>query len=336
MVSPPQGQSTAPAAPPLVTAVLVNLNCAALVDLIFPSLAQQTYPNLEVLVVDNGSTDASCLTIERQYDARVIRLGTNAGFSGALNEGIREARGEYILSLNFDVVLEPGFVAALVDVLERRPDAGWAAGFMRRLRWEGVVEAIDCNGHYWLPSRYCYGYDPAHPELDYYDSEREVFGASACAALYRRTMLDDLAIDGEIFDRHLFAYFEDVDLDWRAQQFGYRCMFTPLARGAHMRGGTGLSRNPEVTAMLLSNRLLVMVKNDRWRDVLRDISPIVRRTARDVAVQLKREPRALWIALRRLARLLPAMMAKRRIIKRRRVAPPMRVRSLQVKTAFLG
>lgn len=323
--------------PRLVSVILVNVNCSSLIDLVFPSLLSQTYPRLEVLVVDNGSTDESCATIERRYPStNVIRMGRNTGFSGALNEGIRRARGDYVLSLNFDVVLEPNFIAALVDVLERTPEAGWAAGLLRKLRPEGIIESIDCNGHYWLPSRYCYGYDPAHPEIDFYESERLVFGASGCAALYRRSMLDALALNGEVFDEDLFAYFEDIDVDWRAQQMGYRCVFTPSARGAHMRGGTGLSRRPEVAALLLANRFLVMVKNDEWRDVLRDATPIVRRTIRDVGMYLRDNPGALPLAGMRIVRLFPRMLKKRREIKSRRQVSTAYITSLRLETEFLG
>lgn len=322
---------------PLVSVVLVNLDCGRFVDLVLPTVARQTHPALEVLVVDNGSTDGSPEAIEAGYPAvRVLRLGTNTGFSHALNVGIRSTRGEYVLSLNFDVVLEPGFVAALVAVLEADPRAGWAAGLLRQLTPEGVTDAIDCNGHYWLPSRYCWGCDPAHPELEHYRTAREVFGASACAALYRRTMLEDLAPDGEVFDEDLFAYFEDVDLDWRAQRRGYRCLFTPAARGAHMRGGTGLARRPEVAALAVSNRFLVMLKNDEAGDVLRDLLPILRRTLQDVRVHLRSHPRSLRIAAGRLLRLAPRMLRKRRRLRAARVVSRDYIRSLRLRTDFLG
>ena len=322
---------------PLVTIVMVNLNCGRFVDLVLPTVAAQTHARLEVLVVDNGSTDQSCQAIETRYSfAQVIRLGENRGFSAALNEGIRQSRGAFILSLNFDVVLEPDFIAALVDVLHRNPEAGWSAGALRKLTADGIVDSIDCNGHYWLPSRYCYGYDPQHDDPAFYSSEHHVFGASACAALYRKTMLEDLAMDGEIFDEDLFAYFEDVDLDWRAQQRGFRCLFTPAARGAHMRGGTGLSARPEVAALLLSNRFLVMVKNDEVRDLLRDLVPIAMRSARDIAMHARRHPRSLLIAARRVVQLAPRMLRKRRAIKSTRVVARDYVTSLRLRTDFLG
>jgi GT2 family glycosyltransferase len=321
-----------------VSAVLVNLDCGPLLDLVLPSLARQTWPGLDVLVVDNGSSDGSVERIEREFPAvRVLRLGRNTGFSAALNAGIRATRGEYVLSLNFDVVLEPGFVAALVDALERHPEAGWAAGAMRQLsRERAVVDAIDCYGHWMLPSRYVYGCDPARRRPEEYPGECLVFGASACAALYRRRMLEDLALDGQVFDEDLFAYFEDVDLDWRAQQRGWRCIFTPAARGAHMRGGTGLHRRPEVAALPIANRFLVMLKNDEASAVARHLGPIVRRTLRDVALHLRAHPRSLPIALGRLLRFAPRMLAKRRRLRGARRASRAYLASLTLRTRFLG
>jgi len=323
--------------PPRVSAILVNLDCGPLVDLVFPSLARQTWRDLEVVVVDNGSTDGSAERIEREFPGtRVVRLGRNTGFSHALNAGIRATSGEYVLSLNFDVVLEPGFVAALIDALERHPEAGWAAGALRQLRPEGVVDAIDCYGHWMLPSRYVYGCDPARRRPDQYPAECLVFGASACGALYRRRMLDDLSVDGEIFDEDLFAYFEDVDLDWRAQQRGWRCVFTAAARGAHMRGGTGLHRRPEVAALPIANRFLVMLKNDEPVEVARHLGAIARRTLQDVARHLRAHPRSLPIALGRLLRLTPRMLAKRRRLRPARRASRAYVASLTLPTRFLG
>lgn len=322
---------------PLVSIILVNFDCGRFIELIFPCILRQIYSNWELLVMDNGSIDGSCEQIEKEYpQARVIRLGTNTGFSHALNEGIRLSQGDYVLSLNFDVILEPSFLSELVLALERKPEAGWAAGFLRKLLPEGVMDSIDCNGHYWLPSRYCYGNDPAHPEPDFYDKETYVFGASACAALYKRSMLLELSIDGQIFDEELFAYFEDVDLDWRAQQRGYKCIFTPKARGAHMRGGTRLIHRPEIAALYLSNRFLIMIKNDEWRDFLKDFFPIFRRTLRDVYFYFRRAPRSLGLAAWRILRLAPRMIKKRRKIKQSRSASREYIASLRLKTNFLG
>jgi GT2 family glycosyltransferase len=324
------------AARPLVTVVLVNRNGGRHVDMAFPSLARQSYPRLDVLVIDNGSTDGSCERVGREHPAvRVVRLGSNTGFSHALNEGIRRAQGAYILSMNFDVALDGRFVEKLVDALEARSEAGWAAGRLFRHPSDGP-DRIDCNGHYLLPSRYCYGYDPSHPDPADYGTAREVFGASACAALYRVSMLRALAIDGEIFDEDLFAFFEDVDLDWRAQQAGYRCVYVPEAVGTHVRGGSGARPDGRAAALLASNRLLVMIKNDDVSDVMADIGPIVQRTLADALRLLRRHPWGLVWAMARVARRAPAMIRKRRHVRRRRSVTRAYLSSLRLKTAFLG
>lgn len=323
--------------PGWVTAILVNRNGERWVDVVFPTLLAQGYPNLDVIVVDNDSSDGSVAAIRSGYPrTQIIELKENAGFSRALNTGIRQAKGEYILSLNFDVMLEPDFVATLVQGLVVRPDAGWGAGRMRKLTESGPSEAIDCNGHYLLRSRYCYGYDPEHHEQSYYDRPADVFGASGCAALYRRSMLEDLAIDGEIFDEDLFAYFEDIDVDWRAGRKGYRCIYVPEARGAHRRGGSGDGISPMIVSLLLSNRFLVMLKNDELDDVRRDLTPIVRRTLADIRNYGRVAPRAVLAAAGRVARLAPRMLAKRRHIRRTQPHGVSPAREFLLPTAFLG
>lgn len=322
----------------LVSIILVNWNAGAFVDVVLPAIAAQTYRKVEVVVIDNGSEDGSLDQIRQRYGTtRIVELKANLGFSKALNVGVRASEGEYVLSLNFDVDLEPAFVGELVAALDARPNVGWVAGAMRRLTPDGPIDAIDCNGHYLLRSRYCYGYDPDVPNMADYRDTAEVFGASACAALYRRDMLEKLALEGEIFDEDLFAYFEDIDLDWRAQRAGYRCLFVPTARGAHVRGGTGVSQHPEVVALLLANRLLVMLKNDEWSDVLRDLSPIVRRTLVDIGANSSRaRRRALVVAASRFLRLAPRMLHKRRQLKARRAPGDSPVQRFRLSTSFLG
>jgi len=314
---------------PLVSVIMVNYDCGAFLDLVFPSLFGQCYDSVEVIVIDNGSTDGSVDRIREAYPSvRVIELGVNTGFSHANNVGIREAKGELILTLNFDVALENDFIAELVSAIQTDERVGWAAGYVLKLATYGLTGEIDCGGHYMTRSRYAHGFDLSKPfrRADYF-APAHVFGASACAALYRRAMLEDIAVDGEVFDEDFFAYFEDVDLDWRAQQRGWKCRYTPLALGYHMRGGTGLIKRPEVAALELSNRFLMMIKNDTGSLLLRDIFPVFKRTIRDVLEHLEKNPRAIPIAVARVARYAPKMWKKRRIIRGRAVASSVHLRA---------
>jgi GT2 family glycosyltransferase len=315
----------------LVSVILLNYNSMRFIDPLVESLRAQTYEPVEVLLFDNGSVDGSVRHVRSCYpEISIYEMGRNTGFSLPNNEGIRKAKGDYILTLNMDVVLEPDAVAELVNAIETDPRIGWVAGKMLKLTPDGErTDEIDCLGHHMARFRYA-------TETDYsvafrwedYASPRPVFGASACAALYRRAMLEDVAPDGEFFDEDFFAFFEDVDLDWRAQQRGWICLFTPKAVGYHVRGGSGLARRPEIAACLLSNRFLMMVKNDDVIHVAQDAWPIARRAARDLAVWLRENPRAVPLALVRFVGLLPRMVRKRRVIRQRRLVPSSSLRSM--------
>jgi len=315
----------------LVSVILLNYNAMRYIDPLLGSLQRQTYEPIEFLLFDNGSVDGSVGHVRRRYpEIAIYEMGRNTGFSLPNNEGIRKARGEYILTLNMDVVIEHDFVAEMVNAIETDPRVGWVAGKMLKLTPRGERSSeIDCLGHHMARFRYATETDYSVPfRWEDYASPRPVFGASACAALYRRAMLEDVAPDGEFFDEDFFAFFEDVDLDWRAQQRGWVCLFTPRAVGYHVRGGSGLARRPEIAACLLSNRFLTMVKNDDLLHVAQDIRPIARRVLRDVAVTLLDNPRALPLALVRVMRLLPRMLRKRTAIRRGRLVPPSVVRSM--------
>lgn len=315
----------------LVSVILLNHNSMTFIDPLFESLWSQTYRPVEVLLFDNGSVDGSVEYIRKRYgEVSIYEMGWNTGFSLPNNEGIRKAKGDYILTLNMDIVIERNFIEEMVSAIETNPRVGWVAGKMLKLTREGGKSPeIDCLGHHMARFRYATETDYSVPfRWEDYAVPRAVFGASACAALYRRAMLEDVALGGEYFDEDFFAFWEDVDLDWRAQQRGWMCLFTPLAVGYHVRGGSGLAGRPEIAACMLSNRFLTMVKNDRLAHLLRDMGPIARRTMRDLSRCLLDNPRALPRAVLRLIRLLPRMLRKRRAIKRGCLVSQAYIRSL--------
>lgn len=315
----------------LVSVILLNYNAITFIDPLFESLESQTYRPIEVLLFDNGSVDGSVEYVQGRYgEVSIYKMGRNTGFSLPNNEGIRKAKGDYILTMNMDVVIERSFIEEMVRAIETDPRVGWVAGKMLKLTREGEKSPeIDCLGHHMTRFRYATETDYSVPfHWADYAVPRPVFGASACAALYRRTMLEDVALAGEYFDEDFFAFWEDVDLDWRAQQRGWTCLFTPRAVGYHVRGGSGLIGKPELTACMLSNRFLTMVKNDRLVHLLRDMGPIARRTLRDLLVCLRDNPRALPLAAIRVIRLLPRMLSKRMTIKRRCLVSQAHMRSL--------
>lgn len=309
---------------------MVNYNCINYVSGLFDSLSKQTLQDYEILVFNNKSEDGSLEKIKGICpQAKIFEMGGNTGFSKPNNEGIRQASGDYVLCLNFDIILENTFLEEMVKSIKRDPQIGWVAGKMLRLTVNGKSADIDCLGHHMTKSRYAVERDYSKPfSWNDYTESSFVFGASACAALYRKEMLHDIAIDGEYFDEDFFAYFEDVDLDWRAQLRNWRCQYSPKAVGYHARYGTGLVNNPEIAGCLLSNRIFMMIKNDSIMHIATDIWPIILRTFADYKEYLKHNPRAVLVAIKRLLVLIPKIYKKRNYIQKRKIVTDDYIRNL--------
>ncbi len=255
-----------------VSVVLVNFNGAAFLSRCLDSVFSQTYPSLQLIVVDNGSTDDSMEILRaEERPVEVVEAGGNRGFAWAVNEGIRRSSGEYVLPLNFDIVMEPDFVAQMVDGIDspqqpRRVSSGVrigsASGKLLRLTDEGPLNIIDCTGHIIFRNRLASNRGQDEEDAGQYDRRELIFGASGAAPLYRREMLDDVAIDGQYYDETFFAFLEDVDLDWRAQLLGWTCAYVPEAKAYHYRGGTGMHRSALVQYHNYKNWFLMRRKND--------------------------------------------------------------------------
>ena len=311
-----------------VAVILVNYNCGRFMVPFLESLRKQTLSPKEILMFDNGSSDGSLDTVLRDYpEIEIIRHGKNLGFSFPNNEGIRRTRSEYLLISNLDVVLEPTFIEEMSIPLQRDPRVGWVAGKIFKLGDRGPTGQVDCFAHHMQRDRYANALSikRPNPEDPYYREPGIRWGAPACCALYRRQMLEAIAHDGEYFDEDFFAYFEDVDLDWRANLQGWKCYYQPSAVAYHLREGTKGVLEPKIMAGLFINRFFMMIKNDRLQDVLRDVAPILRGTSFALYRMFKECPGASFRVLLKL-RLILRMMSKRRQNLLKRKTPPEDIR----------
>jgi GT2 family glycosyltransferase len=223
---------------------------------------------LDVVVVDNASSDGTLAVIQSFGERlRVIRNRRNIGFAAAQNQAIRATTGDWVLTLNPDVLLNPGFLVSLLAAGALDPKVGAVSGKLLRIRSDFSrfeLCKIDSAGMFFTPA--LRHFDRGWNEIDsgQYDRLEYVFGASAAAALYRRKMIEELSLDGEFFDNDFFAYREDADVAWRAQLLGWRCLYTPQATAWHVRGVTPGNRS-EVPAVLnmhsVKNRFLMRIKN---------------------------------------------------------------------------
>lgn len=217
------------------------------------ALAKQTYPAIEVIIVDNASEDGSQALIRAQYPwVTLIELPENRGFTGACNAGIAASRGEVVALLNNDTEVDPGWAEAVMDAFARHPEVGSVASkmllFDKRDYLHTAGDTFSRDGR--AGNRGVWQRDEGQ-----YDVEEYVFSACGGSSAYRRAMLDQIGMLDDTF----FFLMEDVDLGWRAQLAGWRCLYTPKAVVYHHLSATGGG----VTASYYAGRntLILLAKN---------------------------------------------------------------------------
>ncbi len=246
-----------PLAPAPVAVVIVSWNSSD--ELSFCLDAVQAETPAEIVVIDNGSRDGTPELVRAEYpEVRLIPLGENRGFAAGCNIGVHASAAPYVLFLNADATLEPGYLRTLVGALAADPRAASATG--KLVFWRDGTRYIDSAG-----IRLCaYALRPldrGYGEVDHgqYDRRVTVFGPSGAAALYRRSAL--VAAGPQAFDEDFFAYYEDVDLAWRLRRLGYRHLYEPHALACHERRGA--KRKPrDIAERAFINRYATWLKNE--------------------------------------------------------------------------
>ena len=281
-------------------------------------------------MVDNASQDNSRdLLAERYPEVRVLPLKANIFFSGAVNTGIQRTRGEVVVLLNNDTEAEPTWLAELVGALERHPEAGLAASkillFDRRDILHSAGDFVGLDG---IPgNRGVWQRDNGQ-----FDEETYVFSACAAAAAYRRSLLEELGG----FDEDFVGYCEDVDLSFRAQLAGYRCIFAPRARVYHRLSATG--GGPLASYLCGRNFIYLIAKNMPSSLLARYWPRILAAQLRYMGASLRhfREPAARARLRGQLAGImgLPRMLRKRREVQARRRAADSYIEEMLAQAAF--
>src|ERR1700744_1140197 len=251
-----------------VSVTIVTFNSGRFIKRCLESVLAQRYANKEIIIIDNASTDGTTDILEQFVDrCRVVYNDDNIGFAAAQNQAIRMSSGEWVLTLNPDVLLLPDFIQSLVDAGQIDPKVGTVCGKLLTIRATFDLpdkQLVDSTGIYFTPMlRHL---DRGSQEVDngHYLNYEYVFGATAAAALYRRAMIEDISVDDDFFDPDFFVYREDADVAWRAQLMGWRCIYTPHARGYHVRNVLPGNRRalPSVINMhSVKNRFLMRIKN---------------------------------------------------------------------------
>jgi GT2 family glycosyltransferase len=241
---------------PAIEVVIPNWNGIHLLVHCLDSLRQQTFKDFAVTVVDNGSTDDSILVVEREYpEVKIIRFQKNRGFSAAVNAGICESNAGWILLLNNDMEVDPYCLNILKEYIYKRSSYDFFA--LRMVNYH-ARNILDGAGDGFLRGGVGYRIGTMEKYGPPYDADREVFGACAGAALYKKEFFDRVGL----FDEDFFAYLEDVDLNLRAHHAGCRCYYISNAIVYHIGSATSGSKiNPLTVRLSTRNNLLVLIKN---------------------------------------------------------------------------
>jgi len=249
-----------------VRIIVVNWNGRTFLEDCLQSLRRQTYRSFSITLVDNGSTDGSVEFVSGRFpEVRVIALRENQGFAGANNCALKDLTTPYAALLNNDAVADPRWLESLFEALEQTKEAGFAASKMLCC---DRPEAIDRCGD---------GYTRAGAALlrgrgepaGHHGRREWIFGACAGAALYRSSMLMDIGL----FNGDFFLLYEDVDLSFRAQLKGYKCLYVPEAVVYHKGSGSLVHDSPLSVYYGHRNLEWVYIQNMPARLIPRTIIP---------------------------------------------------------------
>ncbi|MBI1355266.1 MAG: glycosyltransferase [Acidobacteria bacterium] len=308
----------------LVSVTVVTYNSGRFIRRCLDAVLEQRYSRVEVIVVDNASTDGTADILERfEGRCRIVYNEDNVGFAAAQNQAIALSRGEWVLTLNPDVLLLPDFIEALMRTASVDPQVGTLCGKLLMVDASFEIpdqRVVDSTGMYFTPMLRHFDRGCLENYNGHYRKHEYVFGATAAAACYRRAMIEDASVEGEFFDSDFFTYREDADVAWRSQLLGWKCVYDPTACGYHVRKlRPGMRRflPPEINMHSVKNRFLMRVKNVTPGVYLRNFVPM---TVRDVGIlgYCLLFERSSLKAFYLLARDFRKTMAKRKLIQARR------------------
>lgn len=265
----------------MLSVQIVTWNSGAVIDACLVSLLAQSDRDFEWIVVDNASGDDTVARVERALaqgpPGQLFRSASNTGFCGGQNLALARTRAPWVLFLNPDTTLPPDFVSRARACIARiSDDVGTLAPLI--LLPDGNV---DSSGLFLDHLRRVFDRGQGRPPASDLQEE-DVMGCTGAAPLHRRAMLLDVAENGQALDERLFAFYDDLDLSWRAQLRGWRCRFVPSLGLTHSRAGRNAvrptlarrsrARDQRIT---LRNRLLVLLKCERGRDALAALPRLV-------------------------------------------------------------
>ena len=247
----------------MVSVIIPNYNGEHFLKECLEALKRQTFDDMEVILVDNASTDDSIRLAKELYrEIRVIELYDNTGFAYAVNRGIEAAKGEYVLLLNNDTIVFPNFVKNQYKMIKGKPDVFSCSALMIQNQNH---ELVDDAGDELAVLGWGFAPDRDKP-VSGCGVPHEVFSSCAGAAIYRKAVFDEIGL----FDESYFAYLEDMDVGYRARLAGYRNLYNPYAKVYHLGSASSGSRHNAFKVELSARNSMYMMKKNMpvWQYIL--------------------------------------------------------------------
>lgn len=311
----------------LVSVIIINWNRKQLLYHCLKSLKNQTYKNHEIIVVDNGSTDGSVDFIRSYFkDIKLIVFPENRGFASGNNAGLKLAQGSFVALINNDVEAHEKWLEELCNALQHNPEVGFVSS---KILFFEKKDTIDAVGNMFSVVGIGEKRGWMDKDCERFNKPAKIFGACAGAAMYRRKMLEELGGFDEDFSP---AYYEDIDLDFRAQLKGYQCLYIPTALVYHRVTSTIGLYSPEHIYLCNRNLTYVIIKNIPTELLLKYLPKMLIYLIVSVLYHyLKCRGNAYFFGRVTALKKLPAMLKKRKAIQNSRVVSNKYIDSILIK-----
>jgi len=267
----------------MISVIVLNYNRKDLLKKCLDSIRGQGYKDIEVIVVDNASSDGSVEVLGTYYpEAKLIWNTSNLLLCRGYNQGIEESKGNFILCVNNDVILDKDYLKELLSAVALDPKIGMVSGKILRMD----KTTIDSTGLFLGRNRKPVERGYGEKDKKQYEKGEYVFGVNGACAFFRRSMLADIKDKNGYFDETFRIYYDDLDLCWRAQKKGWKAYYNPKAMAYHVRGGTvaceASNKKPrflylqdDLKELYIKNRYKCIRKNDSLRGIFLNLPFII-------------------------------------------------------------
>jgi len=261
---------------------LVTWNSEKFLKDCLESIIRQTYKDFNLFIFDNYSTDNTISIVNDFLDPRfnLIKNDKNIGYCGGHNHVINATDSEYVLLLNPDIIMDDHYIELALKKMDTNDKIGTLCGLLLQSKTKRIIDSAGMS--FTKDMRYIlrfHGKDANKTILN----ETFVDGADGALPLYRRSMINDIKINGNFFDEMFFAHKEDWDISWRSKLFGWKTLFTPECIAVHPRGFKPSNlelRNKladDVKFHAVKNQFILILKNAKGKELILNFIPLLTR-----------------------------------------------------------